>query len=102
VPQKPPDFFQLLPNFDQIRRICVAPAEPRGLAAEVHGRRSGLPRADPFAVAAGSGRGDFGFEPMTGAVDRESLLVQEVADAPESAALRGAGNSAGCRAASPA
>jgi len=28
VPEEPAYFFQLLPNFDQIGRISVGPAEP--------------------------------------------------------------------------
>ena len=28
VPEEPADFFQLLPNFDQIRRISVGPTKP--------------------------------------------------------------------------
>ena len=71
---------------EDVRDPIVASAESR------FGQVNRFPRSTEWLNDDGSGyiaketKGfarDFGFEPMTGAVDRESLLVQEITDPPD-------------------
>lgn len=81
VAQESTDFLELLPNFDRIRRILVAPAEARA-AFEIDRRVIAVAHHQPVGVGPGGHRrGNVGLEAMAGAVDRKSLLVKEVADA---------------------
>src|SRR6185503_7336821 len=78
VPQQAAYFLELLPNFDQIGRFCVGPAEPTP-PFEIEGSRFAVPYDQPIPVGSGGGRrGDVGLEPVSRPVDGETLLVEQV------------------------
>ena len=81
VPQQAAYFLELLPNFDQIGRFCVGPAEPTP-PFEIEGSRFAVPDDHPIPVCSRGGgrRGDVGLEPVPRAVDGETLLVEQVPD----------------------